>query len=53
MYPPLLLFDGDTDQLITAVLRPGNAHAGAGIVAVLTGIVRAVRAATMAERAAG
>ena len=26
MYHPLLVFDGDTDQLITAVLRPGNAH---------------------------
>lgn len=41
---PLLIFDGDTDQLITAVLRPGNAHAGAGIVAILTRIVRQVRA---------
>lgn len=27
MYHPLLVFDGDTDQLITAILRPGNAHA--------------------------
>ena len=26
MYFPLLVFDGDTDQLVTAVLRPGNAH---------------------------
>ena len=24
MYHPLLVFDGDTDQLITALLRPGN-----------------------------
>jgi hypothetical protein len=44
MYHPLLIFDGDTDQLVTAVLRPGNAHAGAGIVAVLERVVRAVRA---------
>ncbi len=44
MYHPLLIFDGDTDQLITAVLRPGNAHAGAGTVAILTRIVRALRA---------
>ncbi len=44
MYHPLLIFDGDTDQLITAVLRPGNAHAGAGIVAILTRIVRLLRA---------
>src|SRR5688500_6612608 len=26
MYYPLLVFDGQTDQLVTAVLRPGNAH---------------------------
>ncbi len=44
MYHPLLIFDGDTDQLITAVLRPGNAHAGKGIVAILTRIVRLLRA---------
>ena len=30
MYHPLLVFDGDTDQLITAVLRPGNAHGAPG-----------------------
>jgi hypothetical protein len=28
MYHPLLIFDGDTDHLIAAVLRPGNAHGG-------------------------
>jgi len=44
MYHPLLIFDGDTDQLITAVLRPGNAHAGKGIVAILKRIVRHLRA---------
>ena len=44
MYHPLLVFDGDTDQLITAVLRPGNAHAGKGIVAILKRIVRLLRA---------
>ena len=32
-YHPLLLFDGDTDQLIGAILRPGTAHASRGIVA--------------------
>jgi hypothetical protein len=31
MYHPLLLFDGVTDQLITALLRPGNAHASRGV----------------------
>lgn len=28
---PLLLFDGETGQLITVILRPGNAHDAAGI----------------------
>ncbi len=44
MYHPLLVFDGDTNQLITAVLRPGNAHASWGAVAVLKRLVRALRA---------
>ena len=44
MYHPLLVFDGDTDQLVAAVLRPGNAHGGRGAVAVLRRIVRALRA---------
>ncbi len=44
MYHPLVVFDGDTDQLVTAVLRPGNAHAGRGAVAVLKRVVRALRA---------
>jgi hypothetical protein len=43
MYFPLLVFDGDTDQLVTAVLRPGNAHGSRGVVAVLKRIVRALR----------
>jgi hypothetical protein len=43
MYHPLLLFDGNTDQLITAVLRPGNTHASRGVVAVLKRVVRAMR----------
>jgi hypothetical protein len=44
MYHPLLVFDGDTDQLVTAVLRPGNAHGARGAVAVLKRLVRALRA---------
>jgi hypothetical protein len=43
-YFPLLVFDGETDQLITAVLRPGTVHASHGVVAILKRIVRAVRA---------
>lgn len=44
MYHPLLVFDGDTNQLITAVLRPGNAHGSRGAVAVLRRLARALRA---------
>jgi hypothetical protein len=44
MYHPLLVFDGDTDQLVTAVLRPGNAHGSRGAVAVLKRLVRLLRA---------
>jgi Transposase DDE domain group 1 len=44
MYHPLLVFDGQTDQLVAAVLRPGNAHGSRGAIAVLKRIVRALRA---------
>jgi hypothetical protein len=44
MYHPLLIFDGTTDQLITAVLRPGNAHGSRGVVSILRRLVRALRA---------
>jgi hypothetical protein len=44
MYHPLLVFDGDTNQLITAVLRHGTVHASRGVVAVLTRLVAAIRA---------
>lgn len=43
-YFPLLVFDGETNQLITAVLRRGTVHASHGVVAILKRIVRAVRA---------
>lgn len=43
MYHPLLVFDGDTGQIITAILRPGTAHAGHGAVAMLQRLVRRVR----------
>ncbi len=42
-YHPLLVFDGTTGQLITAVLRPGTVHANHGVVAILTRIVAAIR----------
>ncbi len=44
MYHPLLVFDGETQQLITAVLRRGTVHAGHGGLAILKRIVTAVRA---------
>jgi hypothetical protein len=44
MYHPLLIFDGDTDHLITALLRPGNAHASRGVVSVLGVLLPALRA---------
>jgi hypothetical protein len=45
MYHPLLVFDGDTGQLITAVLRPGNVHASRFVVLVLRRLLRRFRAA--------
>jgi Transposase DDE domain group 1 len=42
-YLPLLVFDGDTNQLVTAVLRPGNAHGSWGAVAVLKRLARLLR----------
>jgi Transposase DDE domain group 1 len=44
MYHPLLIFDGDTHQLITAILRLGNTHGSTGVVAILKRVVRAIRA---------
>src|SRR5205823_2951158 len=44
MYHPLLIFDGDTAQLITALLRPGNAHASRGVRSVLRVLVPLLRA---------
>ena len=44
MYHPLLVFDGETGQLITAILRPGTAHAGHGALAILRRIVARLRA---------
>ena len=40
VYHPLLVFDGDSGELITAVLRPGNVHASRRVVAILKRIVK-------------
>ena len=45
MYHPLLVFDGETGQLVIAVLRPGNVHASRFVVLVLRRLLRRFRAA--------
>ncbi len=45
MYFPLLVFDGQTGQLVTAVLRPGNVHGSRFAVLVLRRLVKQLRAA--------
>ena len=45
MYHPLLVFDGDTGQLITAILRPGRCHGSRFVVLVLRRLVRRLRRA--------
>ena len=44
MYHPLLVSDGDTGQILTAILRPGNAHASRFVVLVLRRLVARLRA---------
>jgi hypothetical protein len=44
-YFPLLVFDADTDHLVTAVLRPGNVHGSRFVVLVLRRLLRLLRAA--------
>ncbi|HVK74271.1 MAG TPA: IS1380 family transposase [Kofleriaceae bacterium] len=43
MFHPLLVFDATTGQLITALLRPGRAHAARGAISILTRLIRAIR----------
>ena len=45
MYHPLLVFDGETGHLITAILRPGNVHGSRFAVLVLRRLLRRLRAA--------
>lgn len=42
-YHPLLVFDGESGQLITAILRAGDAHASHGILAIFKRLVRKLR----------
>lgn len=43
VYHPLLIFDGESGQLVTALLRPGNAHAARGAVQVLRRLIRRIK----------
>lgn len=43
MFHPLLVFDGDTGQLISGLLRSGKAHAARGAKGMLTRLIRAIR----------
>ena len=43
MYHPLLVFDGHSGHLVTALLRAGNTHASHSSVALLKRVVRALR----------
>lgn len=44
MYHPLLVFDGESGQLVSALLRPGKAHAAWGAEGMLRRLLRAIRA---------
>jgi len=44
MFHPLLVFDAASGELITALLRPGRAHAAKGSISILTRLIRAIRA---------
>jgi hypothetical protein len=43
MYHPLLLFDGQSNQLITALLRPGKVHAARGALPILSRVIRGIK----------
>ncbi len=43
MYHPLVIFDGERGQLVSAVPRPGNAHAARGAMGVLRRIIQRLK----------
>jgi hypothetical protein len=45
MYHPLVIYDADTGELVTAVLRAGNRHASHGVIAILKRIINKLKAA--------
>jgi hypothetical protein len=44
MYHPLLVFDGQSGQAVTALLRPGNAHAARSATIILRRVIRRIKA---------
>jgi len=43
MYHPLMVFDGESGQLISALLRPGKVHASRGAAGLLRRIIRKIK----------
>jgi hypothetical protein len=43
IYHPLMVYDGESGQLISAILRPGNTHASRGALGVVRRIIRRLR----------
>ncbi len=43
MFHPVLVFDGESGQLVTALLRPGRAHAARGAMTILERLIRAIK----------
>jgi hypothetical protein len=43
MFHPVVVFDGESGQLISALLRPGNVHAARGAATMLERIIRALK----------
>ena len=43
MYHPLVVYDGDSGDLITVILRPGNRHASRGARGTLRRLIRKIR----------
>ena len=43
MYHPLVIFDGERGQLVSVVLRPGNAHAARGAMGVVRRVIQRLK----------
>ena len=43
MYHPLMIFDGESGQLISVLLRPGNVHASRGAAGLLRRVIRRIK----------